>query len=224
MTGVPVYFRETKWRERGEGLPVITRMKEAPVPGQYYRVPAVRMDRFGLCRDRSVLVQSLWWPVIGKRHEDREFFNFALEHYHVDVRFLGRRHFAQTGRRGRFVDRERDAISQAQAQALLARIDVPPARRHLPEPVLVRMKCYRANERWNFPDAEAVMQMCSAFAGHQARHSDAGWVCPHRQYPLGQVEPDESGVITCPLHGLRIDARTGRCLPGLSSRVKEDAS
>ena len=29
-----------------------------------------------------------WWPVLGPQHEDREFIQFAYQHFHVDFRFL----------------------------------------------------------------------------------------------------------------------------------------
>jgi nitrite reductase/ring-hydroxylating ferredoxin subunit len=36
--------------------------------------------------------------------------------------------------------------------------------------------------------------------------------CPHQGLPL-DGEPDEAGIITCPWHGYRVDAATGRCAP-----------
>jgi hypothetical protein len=53
--------------------------------------------------------------------------------------------------------------------------------------------------------------MNTAFAGTQCRKGKRGFVCPHKLFPLGSVEP-VAGVITCPLHGMRIDAATGVCL------------
>ncbi|KAF0186647.1 MAG: Uncharacterized protein FD124_2345 [Alphaproteobacteria bacterium] len=38
-------------------------------------------------------------------------------------------------------------------------------------------------------------------------------VCPHQGLPL-DCEPDATGVMTCPWHGYRFDARTGACLSG----------
>jgi nitrite reductase/ring-hydroxylating ferredoxin subunit len=37
--------------------------------------------------------------------------------------------------------------------------------------------------------------------------------CPHWGLPL-DAEPDENGIVTCPWHGYRFDARTGRCVSG----------
>lgn len=38
-------------------------------------------------------------------------------------------------------------------------------------------------------------------------------VCPHQGLPLN-CEPDADGVMTCPWHGYRFDARTGKCVSG----------
>ena len=38
-------------------------------------------------------------------------------------------------------------------------------------------------------------------------------VCPHMGLPL-TCEPDSNGMMTCPWHGYRFDARTGKCLSG----------
>ncbi len=37
--------------------------------------------------------------------------------------------------------------------------------------------------------------------------------CPHQGLPL-DCEPDAEGIMTCPWHGYRFDARTGRCVTG----------
>jgi hypothetical protein len=42
---------------------------------------------------------------------------------------------------------------------------------------------------------------------------EAPRLCPHQGLPL-DGEPDDDGVITCPWHGYRFDARTGACLSG----------
>lgn len=37
--------------------------------------------------------------------------------------------------------------------------------------------------------------------------------CPHQGLPL-EGEPDAEGILTCPWHGYRFDARTGACVSG----------
>lgn len=39
--------------------------------------------------------------------------------------------------------------------------------------------------------------------------------CPHLGLSL-DAEPDAAGILTCPWHGYRFDARTGRCVSGAS--------
>lgn len=44
-------------------------------------------------------------------------------------------------------------------------------------------------------------------------HASVPFVCPHQGLPLTDG-PDADGVITCPWHGYRFDAASGRCLSG----------
>ena len=44
---------------------------------------------------------------------------------------------------------------------------------------------------------------------------DVPLVCPHQGLPL-DCDPDADGVMQCPWHGYRFDARTGACLRGRS--------
>jgi nitrite reductase/ring-hydroxylating ferredoxin subunit len=39
--------------------------------------------------------------------------------------------------------------------------------------------------------------------------------CPHLGLPI-DTDPDEAGILTCPWHGYRFDARTGACISGAS--------
>lgn len=59
-------------------------------------------------------------------------------------------------------------------------------------------------------------------SGRKARRSAAmvdgsrvqvPFLCPHQGLPLN-CEPDESGLMTCPWHGYKFDARTGACVHG----------
>lgn len=192
--------------------PIITRLASAPRIGRWYRVPAIRMDRRSWGSEpRSRLADALWWPVTGTRHTDEDHFQFPYPHYHLDVRFLTRQHLRQIDSRG-----IAPALTYARAQPLTVPGDV---RQHVPasdilRPRLVRMRCARDWPAFprQFAQSKQIASLAEEFAGRQARRSSAGWVCPHRAYPLGQVAPDTEGVITCPLHGLRIDATTGRCL------------
>lgn len=44
--------------------------------------------------------------------------------------------------------------------------------------------------------------------------------CPHWGLPL-DAEPDADGIITCPWHGYRFDARTGACVSGQTCNWQE---
>lgn len=173
------------------------RLKEPPVVVRWYMVPAIFFK--WRSRDNHPLEGAgrEWWPVWGPKHNDTEFFDFTHQHYHVDPRFLTKRlwrHF------GIF----RDSIADVQATPLnhASLSDGPP------KPVLRRMRCRLVHSEWYFDDSKIIVKMNNAYAGQQCAKGKRGFVCPHKLFPLGSVEPRD-GVISCPLHGLRIDATTG---------------
>src|SRR5947209_5030398 len=90
------------------------RLKEPPVVGRWYLVPAILWDRSShvhtagrsdqeILTDIQVSRGARWWPVWGNKHSDVEYFNFPTLHYHIDPRFLTRRHLKETTAWGRTV-------------------------------------------------------------------------------------------------------------------------
>lgn len=185
---------------------LVSELTEPPVVGRTYLVPAIWMSR-------GVGAAEMWWPVHGSQHDDVEFFNFPHQHYHVDQRFLTLRHLRVIGV---YEDiRGMGPIERSFATPVhgaFAHVVGHPLRSELPpEPQLRRMRCMREMPPVprQFRESKLVVDMHAHFAGRTAKRGRLGLVCPHRQYPLGQCVPDASGVITCPLHGLRVRASDG---------------
>lgn len=179
---------------------MMRRIDELSVPpqiGRMYLVPTVYGRWFGSARH---------WPVIGPKHHDTQCLRFEPHHYHLDVRFLGRK---PEGVSWRFVF----------SAPLITSDRINPD--GLPAPEWRARKCQRlinpALDEINNLTTRAGNWKChfDQWAGKQARHDGRGWVCPHRNVSLADQAVDGDGVITCPLHLLRIDARTGRVLPPL---------
>lgn len=165
---------------------------EPLVVGRFYEVPCVFYPWFG---------RKEWWPVIGHRHSDKRFLNFPHVHYHVDGRFL-------TAPQARFATRYGRPLTQVLAASPLhTRGEETPA-----VPTMKRRRCRVAAIPYGFPRERLILGIAEHYAGHQCRASEHGWVCPHQHVPLGSVAPI-NGVVTCPLHGLCIDAATGVVLP-----------
>lgn len=196
------------------------RLSEPPVIGRFYLVPAIRWTWNALFGE-SILDGrgAQWWPVIGPKHNDSAFFQFEHLHYHVDVRFLGARHWSQVSGYYGFWKPEasldevklRNVISRPLSSIELK--DGPPA------PILRKMRCTRAVVPYPCQSMIQVTELNTHYVGQQCVRSKRGWVCPHQHVPLGSITPI-NGVITCFLHGLRIDAKTGICL-GDKSGPKE---
>lgn len=164
-------------------VPRIDRLTTPPIVGRFYLVPTVRTAWCGKLAD---------WPVIGPKHDDREFFAFSEPHYHLDARFLRPGHpgIHKTLNYPVHWPRGLDGV--------------------MPKPVWRRRKCQRTTNDFN-PHHATITAMCVAFAGRQCALGPGGWICPHRKAALGSVVPVD-GIIICPLHGLKIDAATGVCL------------
>ena len=174
-------------------------LREPPAVGRIYLVPTVRYRIYEYTAD---------WPVIGPKHTDAEIIGFPHPHYHMDVRFVSKRHAECLV--GRSLWTARDIYMIAAAVPLSIRV---PGGGIEPHPPIIyrRRKCIRAGrhpERW----APWHVDLTNAYADASIVQTPAGPVCPHKGAPLGSIAPDADGVITCPLHGLRFCAKSGRCL------------
>lgn len=177
----------------------IDRLTSPPVVGELYLVPTIRFYAYGGV--------SSWWPVIGPRHEDKEHLDFEHLHYHVDVRFLS----PTQQRLMRAHDRSVSVETVAARVPISNCFGDPPA----PHPTFRELRCRAINH--SYPSALAgqwdnFRQLWVSYAGQTCKRGKGGFVCPHRHFPLGSIAP-VSDVITCPLHGLRIDAASGHVLP-----------
>lgn len=164
----------------------VDRLTSQPVVGRMYLVRTVWGKYFNLFAN---------WPVIGPKHEDREFFNFPIAHYHIDARFLPKGSF-----------RAERAVAgnpfHEHANAPFGPIE------------LRKRKCVRSDLELRLPyyaNPRPIGELQRALAGHQCARGHGGFICPHRKASLGSIASID-GVITCPLHGLRIDAQTGTVL------------
>lgn len=165
-----------------------------PEVGKMYLVPTVRGRWNGYL---------LAWPVCGPRHNDATCLNFPKFHYHVDWRFV--RAPSEPSLRQQFF------LYTLSAPLMMDGNGYQP---NLPEPVWRLRRCRRIKNPASF-DALRRTQTHQGFlchfdeyAGRQAKHDGRGWVCPHRMVSLAD-RPVVKGVVTCPLHFLRIDHATG---------------
>lgn len=191
------------------------RLTSPPEVGRFYLVPCVRYE---------YLYRLDWWPVMGRRHDDAEHLDFPWPHYHIDLRFLTRRQANVICPPDDAVASWRNPVRPLDNETLAIRCANTPlgegtdqiiAMRHgpLPRPQLRRRRCTATSH--DYPRARAerhppFRRMFSAFRGQQCQHGKAGWICPHKQFALGSIAPDADGILTCPLHGLRIDAASGK--------------
>lgn len=169
---------------------------------RYYLVPTVIGEWDGRVKA---------WPVIGPQNNDTQCLNFDDQHYHFDARFI---------------PAPRDADLWFWRRAFAAPLSTKPRLNEggFEPPVWRRRKCKRLDNPFihdmhNLASRHGTWKChFDMWTGKQARHDGRGWVCPHRKVPLAD-HPAVDGVITCPLHLLRVDAATGHILSPLSSEA-----
>lgn len=177
-------------------------VNEPLVPGQTYKVPCMHYPYFG---------RTDWWPVLGPAHKDKAFLNFDHLHVHIDGRFL-------SARQRRFLA-WKETRGGRNLEKLLGSAPLNHADFQLPEPQVRRRKCWIAEIGYPYHDKPQIKKIVEHFAGRQCAMSERGWVCPHQATPLGSIKPID-GVLTCPLHGLRIDAKSGFVLPPIEKAAR----
>lgn len=191
--------------------PLLADLREPPVFGRFYMVPTVTYRLRGLISD---------WPVIGPIHTDHDHINFPHLHFHLDGRFLNAR--------------ERKAIRDVwwgPEVAVNAAVVVQPIRfdkqtdesyaRDLAayggeiarRPTLRKRRCVSSTYRWAADDLAKWRPALQADYGEPAKaicKRDGRKLCPHRKVDLSQFPADADGIVTCPLHGLRVRVSEGR--------------
>ena len=169
--------------------------------------------------DHCTIGCDRWWPIRGRWHEDGDVIGFEQWHWHVDWRFV-------TGKlREEVLEwmQVRDRKPNAVVPRVITGRDMTIARDAGREPTPVRLAGWPRRQylrTWllakvDEPELtwEGIWPMWEGALAQRYRHAritpGRNARCPHRGVDLSDVEPDEDGVIECPLHGLRWCANTG---------------
>lgn len=168
-------------------------LREPPQEGRFYLVPVVAAFPYhGRVDD---------WPVIGPKHTDADFFRFTLEHYHIDGRFL-------TERQCRFLQSRTTSRAYPSIESVLNGFPLSSHDARLPNgrPPLRRRKCRVAAHDYKLGHRPEIQALRAHFGdpAQPIRLGDGRVLCPHRKADLTQFPADQDGVVTCPLHGLRV--------------------
>lgn len=176
--------------------PLLSDLREPPVVGRFYMVPTIRYHWSGQLDD---------WPVLGVVHHDREHIGFERLHYHFDARFLSAHQYE---------DLRDGSLGLPPLGGLNANVLAEPEhkfwrKRNGPiprQPTLKKLKCRRLIQRWLVAEQAAKWGLAEAYGNpaEPIRRPDGRLLCPHRKADLSQFEPDADGIVTCPLHGLRV--------------------
>lgn len=182
--------------------PLLSALRDAPKVGRWYMVPVVRHPWHGVTDD---------WPVLGPLHHDAEIFNFPHLHYHVDARFLTYRQaeMALSGRRrGARLTRDEELAFVCTGYPL-CNIDGPGLDKG--RPLLKRLRCARHGVGTPLGVASGVglpqlvkLERKYGRPAEPRRVKGGRLLCPHQKVDLSQFPVDKDGLVTCPLHGLKV--------------------
>jgi hypothetical protein len=156
-----------------------------------------------------------WWPVFGPRHEDGELLGFPWQHYHFDPRFLtnkqikNRTRYRLLGKEEIFGIPLTDHGASSAEHIRQFAPDHLKEHKHiaavpLPPPEYRRLRCKRRMPEYTNPALAVKLE--PHFYGRTLKSCK---VCPHRGLPLASLPVGEDGLVVCPGHGLRWDAKTG---------------
>lgn len=188
--------------------PHVAELQAPPVPGQSYVVPCVRF-------------RGSWWPVTGPEHDDAEL-GVDERHLHFDIRFLSDTRVQQLAEEA--LDLLRKAADRQGLGTLVAAawstLEVAARTLEVAERLALnivgpacetrprRMLCRRPQST----RFSAWFQLMLEQRFENAVAQDCR-TCPHRGLPLTSLPVDDEGGVTCPGHGLRWSASTGRLMP-----------
>ena len=164
--------------------------------GESYRVPVAHGTWSGIEKQ---------WVVLGPFHEDREIIGFEHDHYHLDPRFVSKRVWlTYTEAAG--------GVREIIARPLSVSTRGPESEGGWKAPVFVG---YQRRRMIRMVSPEAVRSVFEAakWMGELQECYDGhlrGTICPHRGGDLRGFAPDKNGCVTCTLHGLTWNTRTGR--------------
>ena len=180
-----------------------------PVVGSFYRRPCVRAH-WPTNRIR-------WLPILGPVHSDPEHIRAEFQHVHVDYRFLNMelreildlilRNSPDDPFRNRIYSTPISYVSPHGYEEPVAvdgihLLGIDPA-----SWMSVRPRKYQGPyPPYPYDNVPWLQDLSEAYADRTLIN---GTTCPHRGADLTGVVPDHSGVITCPLHGLRWQVSTG---------------
>jgi hypothetical protein len=127
-------------------------------------------------------------PVAGPPHDDTEYINFSIRHYHVDWRFTPEKIY-----QSQIIEGDEEYTQElGQVVGVFA----------VEKTVVLRLKCRRLFR--TYPDqliAKFIPALQKGFADKSAKNG----ICPHKGFDLNTLHLDADSCVVCPLHGLKFN-------------------
>ena len=191
-------------------LPLFPPLPDEPAVGTIYRRPCVRAH--------WLTNRIRWLPVLGPFHSDQKHIGADFQHVHVDYRFLNMEIRAYLDRLlfdspdvsqlNRVYSTPISCVSPHGREDTLALDEIHLLEIYPKSWLSVHPRKYQGTYLpYPYENVPWLHELSQAYA---ERTLIKGTICPHRGTDLAGFVPDDDGVVTCPLHGLRWCVGTGR--------------
>ena len=165
----------------------IDELKSPPIIGKYYLVPCLKYEDLAYFKVDGKWIKDEYYlekvqdytytyyvPIINHPHSDKE--NGQPEvHYHIDERFTPKKYS-------------------------ILNVEYNPKRIIKHSNIEIEYVVLQCNTNY-----QSSITPVSFISKSKLKHDCVyKGKCPHRGYDLSQEIPDENGIITCPLHGLKL--------------------
>ena len=190
-------------------LPTFPPLPDEPVAGTFYQRPCIRAH--------WLTNRIRWLPILGPIHSDPEHIRAEFQHVHVDFRFLNMEireylnrllfDFPDDLLHNRIYSTPISYVSPHGYEEPVALDEIHLLGIDRASWMSVRLRKYQGPyPPYPYDNVPWLQGLSEAYADRTLIN---GTICPHRGADLSGVATDQSGVITCPLHGLRWQSSTG---------------
>lgn len=173
----------------------IVEMTEAPIVGTMYLVPCVAWYAEEIGEGKPV-----WLPVYSGLHRDKEIVKFPAQHWHLDWRFITKRHVSARGCW--------NCLENGRAFGVPVSAGDDVENVSVNRPTEKRLKCVRMMPKYPTKNAPWLKELSDAMAGETVIRSGKCNLCPHKMLPLDGTGDDPERTV-CRGHGLTWNLKTG---------------
>lgn len=171
-------------------------LQTAPVVGESYMVPCVLIREFNGH-------EPFHLPVFGDWHNDKDFGQNDFDHYHIDTRFVTEQELEWFNLSGALNIQYLSGVCAINVTTMRDR-GVYEDAKEIPR---VCLRELGQSTTFSIHENGVLKNLSKQLMQKNFKLDDKCRVCPHKGTSLQGISP-VNGVILCPVHAMRFDAKT----------------